>query len=60
VVPAIPRGAVPLGRVVAEARDGELDLVPVRKFGAPGKLEFVVGAAGEQGTVLLNEYAHIQ
>ncbi len=57
LVLAIPRGAVPIGRVVAEALDGELDVVLVRKLGAPGNPEFAVGAVDEHGAVLLNEYA---
>ncbi len=57
LVLAIPRGAVPIGRIVADALDGELDVVLVRKLGAPGNPEFAVGAVDEQGAVLLNEYA---
>lgn len=57
VVLAIPRGAVPIGRVIADALDGELDVVLVRKLGAPGNPEFAIGAVDERGEVLLNEYA---
>jgi predicted phosphoribosyltransferase/predicted alpha/beta-hydrolase family hydrolase len=57
VVLAIPRGAVPMGRIIADALDGELDVVLVRKLGAPGNPEFAIGAVDEQGTVLLNDYA---
>lgn len=57
VVLAIPRGAVPMGRVIADALGGELDVVLVRKLGAPGNPEFAIGAVDEQGSVLLNEYA---
>ncbi len=57
LVLAIPRGAVPIGRIVADALGGELDVVLVRKLGAPGNPEFAVGAVDEQGVVLLNEYA---
>src|SRR5574337_956336 len=57
LVLAIPRGAVPIGRIVAEALDGELDVVLVRKLGAPGNPEFAIGAVDEQGAVLLNEDA---
>lgn len=57
VVLGIPRGAVPIARVVAQALGGELDVVLVRKLGAPGNPEFAVGAVDENGTVLLNEYA---
>ena len=53
---AIPRGAVPMGRILAEALDGELDVVLVRKLGAPGNSEFAIGAVDEQGNVMLGEH----
>jgi predicted phosphoribosyltransferase/predicted alpha/beta-hydrolase family hydrolase len=57
VVLAIPRGAVPMGRIVADALGGELDVVFVRKLGAPGNPEYAIGAVDEQGAVTLNEQA---
>jgi predicted phosphoribosyltransferase len=54
---AIPRGALPIGRKVAEALQGDLDVVLVRKLGAPGNPEFAVGAIGESGKVFVAEYA---
>ena len=57
VILAIPRGAVPMGRIVADALGGELDVVLVRKLGAPGNPEFAIGAVDEQGAVILGEYA---
>lgn len=54
---AIPRGAVPMGRLIADALGGELDVVLVRKLGAPGNPEFAIGAVDERGTVMLNEEA---
>lgn len=57
VILAIPRGAVPMGRIVADALDGELDVVLVRKLGAPDNPEFAIGAVDEQGTITLNEHA---
>ncbi|MFC7300195.1 alpha/beta family hydrolase [Cognatiluteimonas weifangensis] len=56
VVLAIPRGAVPMGRIVADELDGELDVVLVRKLGAPGNPEYAIGAVDEQGRVMLNPY----
>ncbi|MFZ3129189.1 MAG: phosphoribosyltransferase family protein, partial [Rhodoferax sp.] len=44
LVLAIPRGAVPMAKVVADALQGELDVVLVRKIGAPSYPEFAVGA----------------
>lgn len=49
VILAIPRGAVPMGRVLADALGGELDVVLVRKLGAPLCPELAVGAVDESG-----------
>lgn len=54
---AIPRGAVPLGKIIAEALSGELDVVLVRKLGAPYNPEFAVGSIGESGRVFVADYA---
>lgn len=58
VVLAIPRGAVPMGRIIADALEGELDVVLVRKLGAPGNAEFAIGAVDERGRVMLSGHAH--
>lgn len=52
---AIPRGAVPMGRVLADRLDGELDVVLVHKIGAPGNPELAIGAVSENGTITLAE-----
>ena len=57
LVLAIPRGGVPLGRVLADRLDGDLDVVLVHKLGAPGQEEFAVGAVGEDGQMLVAEHA---
>ncbi len=57
LVVAIPRGAVPLGKIVAARLDGELDLVLVRKLHAPGNPEFAIGAVDETGWTYLADYA---
>ena len=57
LVLAIPRGAVPMGRIIADCLGGELDVVLVRKLGAPGEPELAIGAVDETGAVTLNEYA---
>lgn len=54
---AIPRGAVPLGKAIAEALRGQLDVVLVRKLGAPYNPEFAVGSIGESGKVFVADYA---
>jgi putative phosphoribosyl transferase len=57
LVLAIPRGGVPIGRIVADALDGELDVVLVRKLGAPHNPEFGIGSVDERGNVQLGDYA---
>lgn len=54
---AIPRGALPIGRMLADALQGELDVVLVRKLGAPFNEEFAVGAIDEAGNVQVSPYA---
>ena len=49
LVCAIPRGAVPMGKVVADALGGDLDVVLTRKIPAPGFPEFAIGAVDESG-----------
>lgn len=54
LVLAIPRGAVPMGRVIADALGGELDVVLVRKLGSPFNPEFAIGAIDESGAFALS------
>lgn len=54
---AIPRGAVPMGRLIADALGGELDVALVRKLGAPGHPELAVGAIDEDGGVRIEHFA---
>jgi len=51
LVLAIPRGAVPMGRILADELQGELDVVLVRKLGAPFQPELALGAIDESGQV---------
>ena len=57
LVLAIPRGAVPMGRLIADALGGELDVALVRKLRAPGQPEFAVGAIDETGWAYVADYA---
>lgn len=57
LVLAIPRGALPIAKVVADALHGDLDIVLVRKIGAPGNPEFAIGAVDEAGELLIDEEA---
>jgi putative phosphoribosyl transferase len=54
---AIPRGAVPMGRALADDLQGTLDVVMVRKIGAPYNPEFAMGAVDESGWVYRNPWA---
>ncbi|MEF3062824.1 phosphoribosyltransferase family protein [Ralstonia solanacearum] len=57
LVLAIPRGAVPMGRIIAAALDGDLDVVLVRKLGAPFNPELAIGAIDESGWSHIAPYA---
>jgi len=57
LVLAIPRGAVPMGRAIADCLGGDFDVVLVRKVGAPGNPEFALGAVDETGWTYVADYA---
>jgi putative phosphoribosyl transferase len=57
LVLAIPRGAVPMAKIIAAALGGELDVVLVRKLRAPGNPEFAIGSVDETGWTYLGDYA---
>lgn len=57
LVLAIPRGAVPMGRAIADALGGELDVVLVHKLGSPFSAEFAVGAVDETGWTYVADHA---
>jgi len=52
----VPRGAVPMARIIADVLGGDLDVVLVRKLRAPGQPELAIGAVDEAGTVLKGRY----
>ncbi len=56
IVLALPRGGVPVGFEIAEALDAPLDIVLVRKIGAPGQPELALGAVvdGDAAQVLID------
>lgn len=60
---ALPRGGVPVAYEVAHACNAPLDILTVRKLGAPGQHELAIGAVASGGIVALNaelvEYFHI-
>jgi putative phosphoribosyl transferase len=55
VVLGLPRGGVPVAAEVAQALGAPLDVLVVRKLGAPGQEELAIGAIGEGGVRVLNE-----
>lgn len=55
VVLGLPRGGVPVAREVADRLGAPLDVLVVRKLGAPGHEELAIGAIGEGDTVVLDE-----
>lgn len=57
LVLAIPRGAVPMAKIIADMLGGEFDVVLVRKLGAPGNPEFAIGAIDETGWAYLGPHA---
>jgi putative phosphoribosyl transferase len=54
---AIPRGGVPVGRMIADSLGGELDVVLVHKLGAPDNPEYAIGSISEGGHVELGPSA---
>ncbi len=57
LVLAIPRGAVPMGELIAQRLGGELDVVLVRKLRAPHQLELAIGSVDESGWTYLSPHA---
>jgi len=57
VVVALPRGGVPVAREVALALDAPLDILAVRKLGAPHNPEYGIGAVAEDGTRVIDPEA---
>ncbi len=55
VVIGLPRGGVVVAAEVARLLPAPLDVVVVRKLGAPGRPELGIGAIGEEGILALND-----
>ena len=55
VVLGLPRGGVVVAAEVARALGAPLDLLVVRKLGAPGNPELGIGAIAEEGVTVFNE-----
>src|SRR6266498_4366267 len=57
LVLGVPRGAVPMTRMIADALAGELDVILVRKLSHPDQPEFAIGAVDESGNTFFAEWA---
>lgn len=57
IVLAIPRGGLPLGRIVADSLESPLDVVVSSKIGAPNNPELAIGAVASDGTVWIDDEA---
>ncbi len=55
LVIGLPRGGVVVAAEVAQALEADLDVLVVRKVGAPGQPELGLGAIAEGGVLLLNK-----
>jgi len=55
VVLGLPRGGVPVASEVARVLGVPLDVIIVRKLGAPSEPELAMGALGEDGVRVVNE-----
>lgn len=54
---AIPRGAVPMAKLIANELDGEFDVVLVRKLRAPDYPELAIGSVDESGWTYIADHA---
>jgi putative phosphoribosyl transferase len=54
IVVGIPRGGIPVASEVARALGAPLDVVIVRKIGAPANPEYAIGAVAEGGVSVIN------
>lgn len=59
VLLGIPRGGVEVGAKVAAALGLPLDVVVVRKIGAPGQPEYAVAAVDEDGGLLIGDHPYV-
>ncbi len=59
LVLAIPRGAVPMAKIIADTLEGDLDVVLVRKLRAPHQPELAIGSVNEGGWTFVAGYADV-
>jgi putative phosphoribosyl transferase len=56
LVLAIPRGAVPMAKAIADKLGGEYDVVLVRKLRAPYQAELAIGSIDESGWAYIADF----
>ncbi|HET9235619.1 MAG TPA: phosphoribosyltransferase family protein [Oligoflexus sp.] len=54
LIMALPRGAVPMGRIIADELHGELGIILASKISLPGYEEYAIGAVSEGGFLYKN------
>ena len=57
LVLAIPRGAVPMAKIIADELGGSFDVVLVRKLRAPYQPELAIGSIDESGWAYIADHA---
>ncbi|MBM4263609.1 MAG: phosphoribosyltransferase [Deltaproteobacteria bacterium] len=57
LVLGVPRGAVPMAKIIADGLAGELDVVLVHKLRHPDQPELAIGAIDEEGTAFIADWA---
>lgn len=57
LVLGVPRGALPMAKIIADSLGGELDVVLVHKLGHPESPELAIGAIDEGAHAFVSEWA---
>lgn len=57
LVLGVPRGAVPMAKIIADGLGGELDVVLVHKLSHPEQPELAIGAIDENGNAFVADWA---
>jgi putative phosphoribosyl transferase len=57
LVLGVPRGAVPMAKIIADGLGGELDVVLVHKLSHPEQPELAIGAIDEKGNAFVSDWA---
>lgn len=58
LVLGIPRGAIPMAKIISDGLGGELSAILVHKIPAPGNHEFAIGCVGLSGHIYRSPYVY--